>query len=66
MQGQFCKDKIKNIRGNDYHLISQALNKVPACPENIVLYHGVEYMEEEFYDQLKNYIEKSSNKNNNI
>ena len=50
MQGQFCKNKIKNIRGNDYHLISQALNKAPACPENIVLYHGVEYMEDEFYD----------------
>ena len=56
MQGQFCENKIKNIRGNDYHLISQALNKAPACPENIVLYHGVEYMEDEFYDQLKNYI----------
>ena len=56
MQGQFCKNKIKNIRGNDYHLISQSLNKAPACPENIVLYHGVEYIEDEFYDQLKNYI----------
>ena len=56
MQGQFCKNKMKNIRGSDYYLISQALNKAPACPENIVLYHGVEYMEDEFYDQLKPYI----------
>lgn len=42
-------------RGNDFQYISNALQRAKT-PCNLVVYHGVEFMENEFYDQLKDYI----------
>ena len=41
--------------GGGYIYISSALQKATA-PEDLVVYHGVEFMEVEFYNQLKDYI----------
>ena len=48
-------DKKHEIRGDDYKFISQALSRA-IVPENLVVWHGVEYQENEFWDQLKDYI----------
>lgn len=61
MQGNFCDGQTKKIRFDDYKLVSSALSKAPSWPTNLVVYHGVEYMEQEFYDQLKNYIVENGN-----
>ncbi|MDE6289573.1 MAG: ADP-ribosyltransferase [Ureaplasma sp.] len=46
---------ILNVRGSDYKYISKSLDRA-FLPENTVVYHGVEYMENEFYTQLEKYI----------
>ena len=48
------------IRGEDYKLVDSALDKA-IYPENGTLYHGVEYQEIEFWDQLKDFIIQKSN-----
>ena len=35
------------IRGSDYKYIDQALSRA-AAPTNLIVYHGVEFMENEF------------------
>ena len=52
--------KPHEIRGEDYKLIDSALDKA-TYPEDGVLYHGVEYQEIEFYEQLKDFIVKTNN-----
>lgn len=49
------EDKPLKVFGNDYKYIIDALSK-SIWPYEYTTYHGVEYMENEFYDQLKNYI----------
>ena len=46
------------IRGSDYKYISQALSR-SKIPENTIAYHGVEYMEIEFWNQLKDFIKQN-------
>lgn len=48
------------IRGEDYKYIDSALEKAIA-PLDMTVYHGVEWLEKEFYDQLKDYIKDSKN-----
>ena len=60
-QSFFPNNKLK-VRGNDYKLIQQALQK-SSLKENTVVYHGVEFMENEFYDQLKQFIKQDNNNN---
>lgn len=50
----------KPLRGSDYKYMEQALSRA-IFPYNYKVYHGVEYQEDEFYDQLKNYIVKTEN-----
>ncbi|WP_156940235.1 ADP-ribosyltransferase [Mycoplasmoides alvi] len=50
------------IRGNDYKLVEKALDKA-IYPWDDVVWHGCEYMETEFYDQLKPYINFDANTN---
>lgn len=52
------KQNAHEIRGSDYLFIEQALNKA-IFPKETILYHGVEYMEIEFYEQLKDFIIKT-------
>ena len=47
------------IRGNDYKYLESALLKAIA-PKQMIVYHGVEYMETEFYEQLKPYIQQTN------
>lgn len=47
-----------DIRGADYQLISESL-KDASIPANTVVYHGVEFMEDEFYNQLQALIQKN-------
>ena len=55
LNNKFFKNQHLEIRGSDYKFIESALAKGKA-PMNFVVYHGVEFMETEFYDQLKDYI----------
>ncbi len=48
-------EKALEVRGLDYKFIDSALEKA-TYPRNDTLWHGLEYMEIEFWDQLKNYI----------
>lgn len=48
-------NKNLNYYGSDYRFISLALCRA-FSPCNLIVYHGVEFMEDEFYDQLKDYI----------
>ncbi len=43
------------IRGTDYKYLESSLSKAN-MPINIITYHGVEYMEKDFYNQLSEYI----------
>lgn len=43
------------IRGSDWQFIQQALERA-ISPVSIIVYHGVEYQEVEFWDQLKEFI----------
>ncbi len=43
------------VYGEDYKYITQALSRAE-FPYEYITYHGVEYMENEFYDQLKDFI----------
>ena len=43
------------VNGDGYLYLSSALQKA-TVPEDLVVYHGVEFMEVEFYNQLKDYI----------
>ncbi|MGL4343284.1 MAG: ADP-ribosyltransferase [Metamycoplasmataceae bacterium] len=47
------------IRGSDYKYIESALLKAN-YPIDDILWHGVEYMETEFYEQLEKYIIKTN------
>lgn len=49
------------VRGSDYKKISTALQRA-VFPYNYEVYHGVEYQEDEFYDQLKTYIKYENGK----
>lgn len=51
MDGQVFPGKTLEIRGTDYQYISNALSR-SSLPENTITYHGVEFMENEFYTQL--------------
>ena len=53
------KNTPHEIRGDDYKLVDSALNKA-IYPRNDILYHGVEYQEIEYWDQLKNLITQNS------
>ena len=48
-----------SILGKDYQLISNSLSD-SSIPENTVTYHGVEFMEVEYWNQLKDYITQNS------
>ena len=43
------------VRGSDYTYIDKALSRAQA-PTNLIVYHGVEFMENEFWDQLQPFI----------
>ncbi len=43
------------IRGTDYTYVDDALSRAEA-PLNLIVYHGLEFMETEFYDQLAPFI----------
>lgn len=49
----------KEIRGNDYKKMEDGLNKA-TFPYDYKVFHGVEYQEIEFYDQLKNFMDKNA------
>ena len=51
-----------NIVGSDYQYISSALDKA-IWPYDYEVYHGVEYQENEFYDQLKDFIHINNESN---
>lgn len=54
-------DRKLETRGADYKYIVDALNKESTrWPYNYKVYHGVEYQEVEFYDQLKPYIKETN------
>ena len=55
MQGQICNGEVMKIRGSDYKYIESSLQR-SCLSVNTITYHGVEFMENEFYDQLKDYI----------
>ena len=55
LKRDYFKGQKLEIRGEDYKYIQNALNRA-VSPLNFVVYHGVEFMEVEFYDQLKDYI----------
>ncbi len=48
------------VRGSDYKYVDSAIDKA-VSPINLIAYHGVEYMETEFYDQLKDNITQLPN-----
>lgn len=48
-------DSPHEVNRNGYKFLSSALQKATA-PYDLVVYHGVEFMEVEFYDQLQEYI----------
>ena len=48
------------VKGSDYKYLESSLLKA-RTPQEMIVYHGVEYMEVEFYEQLKPYINKTSN-----
>ncbi len=50
------------IRGEDYQYVESALNKGES-PFNLVVYHGVEWLETEYWDQLSEFITKDGNGN---
>lgn len=54
----FPNEKLE-VRGEDYKYIQQALQK-GSLKENTIAYHGVEFMENEFYEQLKPYIKENN------
>lgn len=49
------------VRGSDYKYIVNALDRA-IVPKDMIVWHGVEYQEDEFYDQLKNYISWNNGK----
>lgn len=51
--------KTHEIRGSDWKFAQNALLRA-VVPENIIVWHGVEYQEDEFWDQLKDYIKLNS------
>lgn len=55
------KNEKLEIRGLDYKYIDTALEKAIA-PYDFITFHGVEYMEVEFYEQLKNFIKFENGK----
>ncbi len=57
---KYIKGDDIEIRGMDYQYIDSCINNTES-PINFVVYHGLEFMENEFYDQLKNRIKDSSN-----
>ncbi|MBW0594942.1 hypothetical protein HUN03_00047 [Mycoplasmopsis anatis] len=57
------KNRSLEIRGEDYKYIDSALEKA-TYPRNDVLWHGVEYQEVEFYEQLKDFIIENNGKYN--
>lgn len=49
------------IRGEDYKYVDTALEKLDAIiKRDLIAYHGVEYQEIEFWDQLKNNITQNN------
>lgn len=58
MEGQIYPGETLEIRGSDYKYISESLSRA-SLPENTVTYHGVEFMENEFYAQLE--LDKETN-----
>lgn len=58
------KSKKYEIRGEDYKFLQSALDKA-IFPEDRIVYHGVEYMENEFPKQLEPYI-KTNNINGRV
>lgn len=44
-----------SLRGEDWQFIQQALERA-ISPVSMIVYHGVEYQEVEFWEQLKNFI----------
>ena len=44
-----------HLRGNDWQFVQKALERA-VSPVSIIIYHGVEYQEVEFWDQLKDFI----------
>ncbi|MDE5599529.1 MAG: ADP-ribosyltransferase [Ureaplasma sp.] len=57
--GVFPKQRL-GILGKDYKYISESLTE-SSIPENTVAYHGVEFMEIEFWEQLKDFITENKN-----
>lgn len=51
--------KPHEVRGVDWTFIQDALVRA-VVPENIIVWHGVEYQEDEFWNQLKDYIKLNS------
>lgn len=51
------------IRGKDYHFITSALEKAKTPDFDLTVYHGVEWMEKEFYSQLYIYNEANGSLN---
>lgn len=62
VSGQIAGNKIMKIRGSDYQYICEALKRA-TMPQNVIAYHGVEFMEDEFYEQLQEYIKQDSKGN---
>lgn len=50
------------IRGTDYKYIDQALFRAEV-PRDLIVYHGVEFMENEFWDQLQQFITYNEKEN---
>lgn len=55
------KGRKHEIRGSDYQKVVEALDRA-IFPYPMQVYHGVEYQEDEFYHQLKNYIKNQNGK----
>lgn len=51
------------INGDGWKYINSALKKA-TMPEDVTVYHGVEWMETKIYDQLKGYIKEVDSKKN--
>lgn len=58
---EFDKETPREINGDGYKHISTGLQKA-IVPYDLTVYHGVEFMEIEFYNQLKDFIVYDENK----
>ena len=61
MKGQVFPGNKLSILGKDYKYISECLEN-SSIPENTISYHGVEFMEVEYWNQLKDYITEVNGK----